>query len=346
LSLPVWPVLPARPIALLDHCARVVAGQLDVPIALVSLVGKGGQVSPGAVGLPEPWATRRSVPLSHSLCRHVVERGEPLFVENAVGHPLVSGNGAVTDWGVLAYGGAPLTGPDGAAVGALSAIDRRPRRWLAKETELLVDLAVLCSAQIRLHEAEDAAREERSAAERDALHARAAEATAREAIAGAHRSLQHCRRLERVVDALARVNTVRDITGVVSRLSRDYLGATQSLVGVTCEPATELRLLPLPHSGAGRGDCRTTIPLADDSPLRLAVREQRAIGVPLGTDGTASGRFSSRVDLPLPLPAPHLGVLSLRWSRPRDIGEDVEVLEGLARHTAWAVERALLAEWS
>ena len=34
----------------------------------------------GAVGVPEPWATRRETPLSHSLCRYVVRRGRPLMV--------------------------------------------------------------------------------------------------------------------------------------------------------------------------------------------------------------------------------------------------------------------------
>lgn len=346
MPLPVWPLLPAQPVPLLDRYARVVADHLHVPVALVSLVGNGGQVVPGAVGLPEPWATQRSMPLSHSLCRLVVERGEPLFVVDATADPLVRRNGAVTDWGVVAYGGVPLTGSDGVALGALCAIDIRARHWPVRETHLLLDLAVLCSAQLRLDVAEDAAFEERQAAERAAVHARQAEARANLAIAEATRSLQHCRRLGRVTDALAQVTIARDITSVVNRISRDYLGATQSFVGVTSEPATELQLLPPPHPLGGRGDGRTTIPLAEDSPLRTAVREQRPIGLPASPAETPASRFTSRVDLPLPLSAPHLGVLSLRWSRPRDVGEDVDVLEGLARHTAWAVERTLLAERS
>ena len=38
---------------------------LDVPIALVSLVGPDRHVFPGMTGLPEPWATSRSAPLRH-----------------------------------------------------------------------------------------------------------------------------------------------------------------------------------------------------------------------------------------------------------------------------------------
>jgi GAF domain len=343
--LPVWPNLPARSVPLLDRYARLVARQLDVPMALVSLVGNGGQVSPGAVGLPEPWATERSVPLTHSLCQHVVADGRPLFVEQTAAHPLLKGNGAVTEWGVTAYGGAPLTDRAGTAVGALSAIDIRPRRWQPRDIELLVELAELCSAQVDLEIAVETAREEHAAAERAMAQARSAEARARTAVATATTTLQHHRRLRLVADVLARVTAATDLTSAVSRLSRDCLGVDHVLIGVTREPVTELRVLPLRHQVRGRRHGSTVIPLADDSPIRVAVREQRAVGLPPTCAGLAASTCSSRVDLPLLLSAPHLGVLSLRWARPQNVGEQADILEALARHTAWAVQRTVLSEW-
>jgi hypothetical protein len=344
--LPAWTSLPARPIPVLDSYAGLVARQLDVPVALVSLVGSGGQVSPGAVGLPEPWATQRSVPLTHSLCQHVVADAVPLFVEEASAHPQLRSNGAVRDWGVTAYGGAPLTDRDGSAVGALCAIDTRPRRWTPRDIQLLVGLAELCSDQLDHEIAVDSTREEHAAAQRATAQARQAEANARTAIATATTALQWYRRLRLVANALARVTAAEDITSVVSQLSRNFLGVDHVLIGVTSEPATELRLLPARHLVAGRPHSRTAIPLAEDSPIRTALREQRAVGLsPTGT-GPAASHHSSRVDLPLLLSAPHLGVLSVRWTGPQDVGKYAEALESLARHTAWAVQRTLLSEWS
>ena len=57
----------------MEFFASWVGRALDVPVALVSLVHADQQVFPGMVGLPEPWATKRSTPLRHSLCRYVAQ---------------------------------------------------------------------------------------------------------------------------------------------------------------------------------------------------------------------------------------------------------------------------------
>ena len=48
----------------MERFARLVAGRLKVPVALVSLVEADRQVFPGMVGLAEPWAPRRQPPLA------------------------------------------------------------------------------------------------------------------------------------------------------------------------------------------------------------------------------------------------------------------------------------------
>ena len=62
---------------------------------LVSLVQADQQVFPGMTGLPEPWGTKRSTPLSHSFCQHVVLAARPLVIDDARVHPLVRDNLAV-----------------------------------------------------------------------------------------------------------------------------------------------------------------------------------------------------------------------------------------------------------
>lgn len=50
----------------MDRFARLVTRVLHVPVALVSLMEKDRLILPGMMGLPEPWAGRRALPLSHS----------------------------------------------------------------------------------------------------------------------------------------------------------------------------------------------------------------------------------------------------------------------------------------
>ena len=64
--------LSTEPDPELQGYAERVRRWLEVPVALVSLVQPDQQVFPGMVGLPEPWASKRSAPLSHSFCQHVV----------------------------------------------------------------------------------------------------------------------------------------------------------------------------------------------------------------------------------------------------------------------------------
>jgi GAF domain-containing protein len=147
-DLPPRTPLPAEAVPLFDRFARLVAERLDVPVALVSLVDVNGQALPGAFGLPEPWDSERWTPLSHSFCRHVVTSGGALVVSNANDVPLVSQNLAVMELGVIAYAGVPLRTAAGPVVGAVCAIDYRPRQWTGEELAQLSDLAEDCSQEL------------------------------------------------------------------------------------------------------------------------------------------------------------------------------------------------------
>lgn len=113
----------------LDRIARLTAGILGVPIALVSLVDDQRQHFPGLAG-PGGWAgAQRWTTLSHSLCQHVVTRDAALVISDASTHPLVMDNLAFKDLGVVAYAGVPLRTEQGETLGALCAIDRHPVQW-------------------------------------------------------------------------------------------------------------------------------------------------------------------------------------------------------------------------
>ncbi len=126
-----------------DRLTRLATRILGVPVSLVSLVDDDRQFFKSAHGLPEPWASRRETPLSHSFCQHVVAARTPLVVEDAREHPVVRDNLAIPDIGVVAYAGVPLKTADGHVLGSLCAIDRQPRAWTDEEVAILADLAGL-----------------------------------------------------------------------------------------------------------------------------------------------------------------------------------------------------------
>ena len=131
-----------------DSLARVASRVLSAPVALVSLVDKDRQFFKSCIGLPEPWASERGTPLSHSFCQHAVAARKPLIVDDARDHPVLRDNLAIRDLNVIAYAGIPLITHAGEALGTLCVIDDKPRRWTTEETSLLAQIAEAVVAQI------------------------------------------------------------------------------------------------------------------------------------------------------------------------------------------------------
>jgi PAS domain S-box-containing protein len=150
-------LLDTPPEAAFDRLTRMAARLLGAPVSLITLVTDDRQFFKSAMGLPEPWASRRSAPLSHSFCRQVAISGEPLIVEDARRHPLLRANPAVREFGWIAYAGVPLVGRDGGVVGSFSVVDGMPRLWSERDVTLLRDLAACAASEIelRLRESRD-----------------------------------------------------------------------------------------------------------------------------------------------------------------------------------------------
>jgi hypothetical protein len=131
-----------------DALTQLASRILRAPVALVSLVDKDRQFFKSCLGLPEPWASEREVPLSHSFCQHAVAARQPLIVEDARKHPVLHDNAAIRDLGVIAYVGIPLKSSNGQPLGTLCVIDHEPRRWTEEEVELLGGIAEAVAAQV------------------------------------------------------------------------------------------------------------------------------------------------------------------------------------------------------
>ena len=143
-------LLDTPPEEAFDRLTRMAARLLGAPVSLITLVTEDRQFFKSAMGLPEPWASRRSAPLSHSFCRQVAVSGEPLVVEDTRRHPLLRSNPAVREFGWIAYAGVPLVTRDGFVVGSFSVVDGMPRLWSERDVALLKDLAACAASEIEL----------------------------------------------------------------------------------------------------------------------------------------------------------------------------------------------------
>ncbi|NKW92170.1 response regulator [Rhodobacteraceae bacterium R_SAG9] len=156
-----------------DNLTSLTRTVMNVPVALVSIVqpSRDRQYFKSQFGLPEPWASARQTPLTHSFCQHVRASGKPLVVANAREHPVLKHNGAIGDLNVIAYLGMPISLHDGTCIGALCAIDGEPRDWTRAEQQKLRQLALCVNEQIALKQALRAAETAKSEAQ-DAARAR------------------------------------------------------------------------------------------------------------------------------------------------------------------------------
>lgn len=145
-----------------DRLTRMATRLLKTPVALVSLVDRDRQFFKSAIGLPEPWQSRRETPLTHSFCKHVVAQHEPLVIPDTRKDPVYRDNLGVRELRVVAYAGVPLT-MSGFDLGALCVIDDEPRTWSYDEIQTLRDLAECATHEIelrtRLREVESAWRD-------------------------------------------------------------------------------------------------------------------------------------------------------------------------------------------
>lgn len=133
-----------------DRLTRLASLIVGAPVSLVSLVDADRQFFKSFIGLPEPYASQRETPLSHSFCQHVVATNSPLIVEDARQHPVVLNNLAIRDLGVIAYLGIPLQTTDGYGLGSFCVIDSKPRVWQPHEIEIVRELALSVMVEIEL----------------------------------------------------------------------------------------------------------------------------------------------------------------------------------------------------
>jgi len=131
----------------LDRITRIATTALDVRMSAVSIIDRDTQRLISAHG-----TVRMESPRCDSFCSHVVALDARLGVPDARQDSRFSGNPLVLgEPNIRFYLGVPLRTAEGFVIGALCAIDDKPREIRDAHVALLTDLAALAMDRIDLH---------------------------------------------------------------------------------------------------------------------------------------------------------------------------------------------------
>ncbi|MFW6639096.1 SpoIIE family protein phosphatase [Nocardiopsis algeriensis] len=314
--------LGAEPDEAMERFARLAARLLGVPAALVSVVEGHGQIVPGAVGLKEPWASSRRIPLPRE-----ANSGAPMDEETGRA-VLARMCRSARESGTASCTGAPLTDQEGHVLGFLIAVGRASRVWNREERDALDDLAQVCSAELRLRILANQSREAR-------LRARSA--------------LERSRTLLRTADDLAGAADPVQVRRSVRKLTTDDLDPVY--VELLLREDGILRRVVDAADPQLVGAPYTEFRLDSAWPSALAVRTGTVVEVvgpaeiaeqsPEAREAFAQTGVRSLACIPLLGDTEAVGVLVLGWRTERrmDVVERA-LLRSLAEYTARAVQRA------
>jgi PAS domain S-box-containing protein len=145
-------LIDGPPDPLMARLAGLIGTVAGAPMSMICLADGDRQFLVAERGVPAAFAGARSLPASHSFCRHVVSTRLPVVVEDARLHPLLSDSPGVLELGIVAYAGVPLVSGQGVVLGTVCAMDRLPRRWTEAQLAGLADLAALAAAELHHRE--------------------------------------------------------------------------------------------------------------------------------------------------------------------------------------------------
>jgi GAF domain-containing protein len=119
-----------------DGITRLASYICQTPISLISLVDEKRQWFKSRVG-----TNQQETPRDVAFCAHTILRPEPMIVPDAMEDTRFHSSPLVTsDPNIRFYAGFPLINPEGHALGALCAIDRKRRELTPEQEEAMAAL--------------------------------------------------------------------------------------------------------------------------------------------------------------------------------------------------------------
>ncbi len=137
---------PAEPA--FEKITRLVTAVLGVPVAAVTLIDRGRQWFKSVQGL-----AATETPREVAFCDHTIRGPQCLKVGDASLDPRFQDNPLVVGPPhIRAYLGAPIITPDGYAIGALCAVDYKPRDFTPEQERVLASFADLVMNELELRQ--------------------------------------------------------------------------------------------------------------------------------------------------------------------------------------------------
>nr|WP_025294904.1 sensor domain-containing diguanylate cyclase [Sphingomonas sanxanigenens] len=144
-------ILDTPPEEPFERITSLLKSVLGVPMTAITLLDADRQWMKSRCGLDADHTAR-----DISFCTHTIEGRDPFVVPDASRDPRFAANPLVTDAPrIAAYAGVPLETVDGYNLGALCAIDTKPREFAAHELDLLKSFARLVIGEIQLRQIAD-----------------------------------------------------------------------------------------------------------------------------------------------------------------------------------------------
>jgi diguanylate cyclase (GGDEF)-like protein len=137
-------ILDTPPEERFDRVTRLARHMFQVPMALVTLIDANRQWFKSAQGIDA-----RETPRDTSFCAHAIHDNGIMVVPNALTDARFADNPNVTgEPHVRFYAGCPLKAPNGARLGTLCIIDRKPRAPDSEDLAALRDLAAIVEDEL------------------------------------------------------------------------------------------------------------------------------------------------------------------------------------------------------
>lgn len=135
-------LLEAQTTPVFEEATQTAAHLLEVPICILGFLDRNRHVFKSAVGLSRlglmnPLAQERQLPIHESFCTQVVETSQIVNVGNTRAHPAFANSVLVQRYGVLAYLGVPLIDSSGLCLGAIAVMDLEPRNFSIQQMKFL-----------------------------------------------------------------------------------------------------------------------------------------------------------------------------------------------------------------
>ena len=129
-----------------ERITGLVRAVLNVPISTLSLIDSDRQWYKSCVGMDSI-----DLPREFSFCTHTIQAREPLLIPDTLQDARFAKYPSVTgEPFIRSYLGVPLSSPDGYNLGALCALDVKPRDFIPGQIEVLKSFAALAVDELEL----------------------------------------------------------------------------------------------------------------------------------------------------------------------------------------------------